>query len=307
MDFMAVDLAGATGGLLCIWNPEVFQLVDCCSNKNFIILSGTIYNSFECVILNIYGPNDMGGRKVVWDSLARLNLRDWAPTPFRFLNAWTLHPKFRSFVENTWLEANVVGWAGFKCLQKLKILKLALKQWAKEVFGDVEHKLNQVEEEIHALDIRAEERPLSMVKQARRREPKGVAWKLSKMVEWAWIQKSRIKWSTQGDRNTKFFHIMDSSRRVRNSLCSIAVNGTVKEDRVEVRAAVQQHFINQFTEPWRNRPRLSGPFVSIEDREAVELLEAEFSENKIVAAVNSCEGNKAPGPDRFNLMMFKKC
>ncbi|XP_028121376.1 uncharacterized protein LOC114318641 [Camellia sinensis] len=122
--------------------------------------------------------------------------RDWGPTPFRFLNAWTLHPKFRSFVENTWLEANVVGWAGFKCLQKLKILKLALKQWAKEVFGDVEHKLNQVEEEIHALDISAEERPLSMAEQARRREAKGVAWKLSKMVEWAWIQKSRIKWST---------------------------------------------------------------------------------------------------------------
>ncbi|XP_028090713.1 uncharacterized protein LOC114290913 [Camellia sinensis] len=410
MDFMAVDSAGAAGGLLCIWNPEVFQLVDCCSNRYLIILSGTIYNSFECVILNIYGPNDMRRRKVVWDSLARLKLvynkpwclggdfneimsiserkgcsrrdkgmrefnelidnlevvdlsmmgrkftwcnsqegekwsridrfllspewlqmfnfkfwglprkvsdhcpillmedeRDCGPTPFRFLNAWTLHPKFRSFVENTWLEANVVGWAGFKCLRKLKILKLALKQWAKEVFGDVEHKLNQVEEEIHALDISAEERPLSMAEQARRREAKGVAWKLSKIVEWAWIQKSRIKWPTQGDRNTKFFHIMASSRRVRNSLCSIAVNGTVKEDPVEVRAAVQQHFINQFTEPWRNRPRLSGPFVSIGDREVVELLEAKFSENEIVAAVKSCEGNKAPGPDGFNLMMFKKC
>ncbi|CAL5381702.1 unnamed protein product [Camellia sinensis] len=69
MDFMAVDSAGAAGGLLCIWNPEVFQLVDCCSNRNFIILSGTLYNSFDCAILNIYNPNDLGGRKVVWDSL----------------------------------------------------------------------------------------------------------------------------------------------------------------------------------------------------------------------------------------------
>lgn len=50
MDFMTVDSTGAAGGLLCIWNPEVFQLVDCCSNRNFIILSGTLYNSFDCVI-----------------------------------------------------------------------------------------------------------------------------------------------------------------------------------------------------------------------------------------------------------------
>ncbi|KAL7170415.1 hypothetical protein ACSBR2_035345 [Camellia fascicularis] len=105
MDFMAVDSEGVAGGLLCIWNPEVFQLVDCCSNRNFIILS----------------------------------------------------------------EANVEGWAGFKCLQKLKILKLALKLWVKEVFGDVEHKLNEVEEEIHTLDIIAKERPLSEAEKTRRR------------------------------------------------------------------------------------------------------------------------------------------
>ncbi|XP_028089327.1 uncharacterized protein LOC114289760 [Camellia sinensis] len=232
--------------------------------------------------------------------------RDWGSTPFRFLNAWTLHPKFRPFVENTWLEANMMEWAGFKCLQKLKILKMALKQWDKEVFGDVEHKLNQVEEKIHALDLSAEERPLSKVEQAKRRKAKGVAWKLSKMVEWAWLQKSRITWSTQGDKNTKFFHIMASSRRTKNSLCSIVVNGIVKEDPVEVRAAVQ-HFINQFTESWRIRPRLSGPFLSIGGTEDVQHLEAEFSEAKIEAAVKSCEGNKAPGLDGFNLMMLKKC
>ncbi|XP_028113488.1 uncharacterized protein LOC114311546 [Camellia sinensis] len=238
MDFMAVDSAEVAGGLLCIWNPEVFQLVDCCSNMNFIILSGTLYNSFDCVILNIYVPNDLGVRKVVWDSLVRLKLvynKPWclggdfneikniserkgcsrqdkgmkefnelidklevADLPMMGRNLpgailkrgrngveltgscliqngyKCLISSFggclgRSFVENTWLEANVVGWVGFKCLQKLKILKLALKQWDKEVFGDVKHKLNQVEEEIHALDISAEERPLSEAKQARRR------------------------------------------------------------------------------------------------------------------------------------------
>ncbi|KAL7251284.1 hypothetical protein ACSBR1_013171 [Camellia fascicularis] len=40
-DFMAVDAVGRSGGLLCIWNPDVFQLKACCSNQNFILLSGT--------------------------------------------------------------------------------------------------------------------------------------------------------------------------------------------------------------------------------------------------------------------------
>ncbi|CAL5437950.1 unnamed protein product [Camellia sinensis] len=45
----------------------------------------------------------------------------------------------------------------------------------------------------------------------------------------------------------------------------------------------------------------------IGDIEDVELLEADFLEVEVEAAVKSCEGNKAPGPDGFNLMMFQKC
>ncbi|KAL7223463.1 hypothetical protein ACSBR1_024998 [Camellia fascicularis] len=40
MDFMAVDSIGLSGGLLCIWDPEVFQLQACCSSRRFILLSG---------------------------------------------------------------------------------------------------------------------------------------------------------------------------------------------------------------------------------------------------------------------------
>ncbi|KAL7170439.1 hypothetical protein ACSBR2_035337 [Camellia fascicularis] len=72
-------------------------------------------------------------------------------------------------------------------------------------------------------------------------------------------------------------------------------------------AIIEGHFINQFTEPWLIRPRLSGPFLSIGGREAVKLLEAEFSEAEIEVAVKSYEGNKAPGRDGFNLILFQKC
>lgn len=36
------------------------------------------------------------------------------------------------------------------------------------------------------------------------------------------------------------------------------------------------------------------------------MLEAEFSEEEIKVAVKDCDGNKAPGPDGFNLFCFQK-
>ncbi|XP_028078457.1 uncharacterized protein LOC114280307 [Camellia sinensis] len=149
------------------------------------------------------------------------------------------------------------GWAGFKCLKKLQALKATLKQWNNDVFGNVEFKLKQVEEELHALDLLAKERALSSSQAARRREAKGEAWKMSKMVEWVWLQKSRLNWANKGDKNMK--------------------------------------------------PGLLGPFKTIGEDQISDFLELDFSETKILATVRNCEGNKAAGPDRFNLTMFQKC
>ncbi|XP_028102796.1 uncharacterized protein LOC114302038 [Camellia sinensis] len=72
MEFMAVDSKGTTWGLLCIWDPSLFQLKDCCCNRRFVLLSGTLLNSFDCVILNVYTPNDVSGRGILWDTLLKL-------------------------------------------------------------------------------------------------------------------------------------------------------------------------------------------------------------------------------------------
>lgn len=42
MDFMVVGSDGSTGGLLCIWDPDVFRMVDCCCNRRFILISGIL-------------------------------------------------------------------------------------------------------------------------------------------------------------------------------------------------------------------------------------------------------------------------
>ncbi|XP_028086229.1 uncharacterized protein LOC114287150 [Camellia sinensis] len=72
MAFMAVDSDGSAGGLLSIWNTEVFQLKECCGHRNFLLLSGVTLNSFECVFLNVYGPNDVSKRAELWATFGNI-------------------------------------------------------------------------------------------------------------------------------------------------------------------------------------------------------------------------------------------
>ncbi|KAL7222099.1 hypothetical protein ACSBR1_023919 [Camellia fascicularis] len=144
--------------------------------------------------------------------------RDWGPRSFRFINAWVLHPQFISIVMKAWEET------------VLKAVKASLKQWNMEVFGDVNHKMKVSEDELYELDLIAKSRDLDDGELVRRRELRKEVLKWSKRKELLWLQKSRLSWTLNGDKNTKFFHSIASGRQNKNSLNSLTVNGNVIED-----------------------------------------------------------------------------
>ncbi|XP_028100123.1 uncharacterized protein LOC114299551 [Camellia sinensis] len=80
MEFMVVDAEASAGGLLCIWDLDVFQVKECCNNRRFILLSGTLFHQFNCVIINIYASNDVGSRGKLWNCL--LKLKEEFPDPW---------------------------------------------------------------------------------------------------------------------------------------------------------------------------------------------------------------------------------
>ncbi|GLT98630.1 hypothetical protein SLE2022_161270 [Rubroshorea leprosula] len=82
---------------------------------------------------------------------------DWGPKPFRVLDAWQHHPEFRKVVEDKWNELVVDGFAGYKCLQKLKMLKQFLKSWNQDVFGDLETQFQHAASTVAELDMKNEE------------------------------------------------------------------------------------------------------------------------------------------------------
>src|ERR1044072_6672323 len=60
--------------------------------------------------------------------------QNWGPKPFRVLNCWLQHPNFREFVLHKWKGFQVQGLHMFMLKEKLKMLKVELKKWNKEVF-----------------------------------------------------------------------------------------------------------------------------------------------------------------------------
>ncbi|XP_028085590.1 uncharacterized protein LOC114286614 [Camellia sinensis] len=99
---------------------------------------------------------------------------------------------------------------------------------------------------------------------------------------------------------------MASSRQRKNLLDSVLVDGVRLEDPVLVKQEVVRHFSRQFSEQWIHRPKLSGPFTTITPEAAVSL-EDVFTEAEIWEAIQDCDGNKAPGPDGFNLACIQSC
>ena len=79
MEYMGVDAEGRAGGVLCIWHPDRFKVVDCCGSRNFIILAGICGQSFECSVVNVYAPNDVGKRSQLWESLKSLKISYTTP------------------------------------------------------------------------------------------------------------------------------------------------------------------------------------------------------------------------------------
>lgn len=77
-----------------------------------------------------------------------LNLDRFQPRgkkPFHFINAWTMKDGFLEVVKEAW-GTRVFGNPIFVVVEKLKAVKVALKHWNRESFGNIETKVTQARE-----------------------------------------------------------------------------------------------------------------------------------------------------------------
>lgn len=129
---------------------------------------------------------------------------DFGPNPFKFYNAWVAEDDFNDIVKNAWM-TQVQGTKMLQVVKKLKLVKVALRNWSKQKFGDF-HQTNVTRNHLEgiqsSLDTNACDDSLCRMDKDTRDEFK----KIIAMEESMLKQKSRIKWLNLGDQNNRFFH-----------------------------------------------------------------------------------------------------
>ena len=176
-----------------------------------------------------------------------------------------------------------------------------LQDWSRSKFGSVREELQKSRSQLEEL----------MHMNADRQEIRRITDLMNELLyreEMMWLQRSRITWLKEGDRNTKYFHSKAVWRARKNKIRKLMDDfGNVHEDPASMHHLATDYFRNLYTAD-----------SNLETAHVVELFEqcvsdddnmqlcAEFSEKEISDALFQIGPLKAPGPDGFPARFFQR-
>lgn len=231
---------------------------------------------------------------------------NFGPKPFRMFDSWVDRPGCVEVINDVFSSWVVQGPPDMNLLKKLGSLRNRLREWFHQVSS-----LEKLEE----MRLREEKEEMERIMETKDVEETEVwIWNECKValesIEFHKArdlrQKSRVKWASLGDENSKFFHNIVNGRKAQNSIPGMLIEGVWVTKPAIVKREVLHFYRSHFKEQYPSRPILvcSGiKQINTMDRDS---LVEEFSRQEIKAAVFDCGSNKAPGPDGFNFRFVKR-
>lgn len=116
-------------------------------------------------------------------------------------------------VIDCWNSTQVSGTISYRIAYKLRRLKPEIRTWAKVTSKKEEEYVNEILQEIDLLDRKEEISVLSPADWEKKNVLKTDLANRLQMEATPWKQKSRKKWIKDGDKNSKYFHLLASHRR----------------------------------------------------------------------------------------------
>jgi hypothetical protein len=127
--------------------------------------------------------------------------------------------------------------------------------------------------------------------------------------ETLWHSKSKESWLTCKDLNTKYFHISTLIRRRSNAINFLKLDYSVwVSSRIEIGENFTAHFTNIVTS---SNPHIEADMLDLFSPIIIEkenvILSFNPVEEEILVALASLGSTKAPRPDGFTALFYKKC
>jgi hypothetical protein len=220
----------------------------------------------------------------------------------RYEVMWEREETLPQEIQRAWEQGEYVhGLGDVAC--RLKTVMASLRKWSMDKFGAVTKEIAVLKEKME--DLRSQDHigNKEEVDKCRRRMEE-----LLYREEMMWMQRSRVSWLKEGDRNTKFFHRKAAGRAKKNKITRLRTDdGRITKDKKEMGNMARDFFQQLYTQDPSVYPHELLQIVEPQITEEMnESLCKEFSGEEILDALFQIGPLKAPGPDGFPTRFFQR-
>ncbi|GLT87976.1 hypothetical protein SLE2022_060240 [Rubroshorea leprosula] len=221
--------------------------------------------------------------------------------PFRLEKFWLDHPSFGDIISPIWSQSPG------DCLNSIVLTTSTVKQWSKATFGNIFKEKRDILRRLKGIHQSPAFNHSSFLIHLEKDLSENYE-KLLKHEEDLWFMKSRSNWNTDGDRNTKFFHLSTIRHRARNKILGLKDSrGDWIFDSNLLQEMVSSYFSNLFMTSHSHSYTDSFSQVGIRPIAlSLDSLVGVPTDLEIYSALHSLKPFKAPGPDGFHPLFFQK-
>lgn len=144
---------------------------------------------------------------------------------FKFDKSWITKEGFMDLLERWWSEKIILNDIGNNWRLKLQYMRQKLRGWNCNLIGEQKRKKQQLLADLAYFEFQNESAPLDSSDYTYWLQCKSDLHNIFLEEEAYWQQRARLQWFLEGDINTKFFHVSASTRRRKNTILSLEIDG----------------------------------------------------------------------------------
>ena len=226
------------------------------------------------------------------------------PRPFRFEEFWTKNPSCELLIKSAWSSTAFDGSPAHSLVKRLKKTKIALKKWNSLHFGHIQTKIKATMGHIDKVQQSPHDPPLLALEAKLKLDLDNFL----QNEEILWKSKSTETWLTCKDLNTKYFHAPSHIKRRLNAIDCLKIS---ERNWVSDRATIGDNFVFHFSNLFSSsslsiEEGMLDLFTPIIIEEVNMLLYSIPSKVEVFKALPSLNSSKAPDPNGFTALFYKK-